>query len=88
MVEISSPRFAVTSCVTFSFEKECGSEKGRLLNVSGSVCSTCRQETARFPLMSVLTIYLQDALNCEGSFLPNVVTEACRIFHSADVLTT
>ena len=45
MVGIPSSRFAVTSCVTFSFEKECGSEKSRLLNVSGSVRSTRRQET-------------------------------------------
>ena len=37
------PRFAVTP--TFSFERECGSEKNRLPNVSGSVCSTRRQET-------------------------------------------
>ena len=45
MVEISSVRFAETPCVTFSFEKECGSEKSRLLNVSGSVRSTHRQKT-------------------------------------------
>ena len=45
MVEISCARFAVTPRVTFSFEKESGSEKSRLLNVSGSVCSTRPQET-------------------------------------------
>ena len=46
MVVISSVRFAVTPCATlcFSFEKEFRSEKSRLLDVSGSVCSTRRQE--------------------------------------------
>ena len=66
MVEISSTRFAVSPCSTF--EKECGSEKSRLLNVSGSACSTRRQETARLPLTSVL-ICLVDALKYGGSFL-------------------
>ena len=49
-----SARFAVTSCVTFSFEKECGSDKSWLLNILGCVCSTHRQETAGFPLSTVL----------------------------------
>jgi hypothetical protein len=42
---VVSARFAVTPCVTFSFEKECGSEESRLLNVSGSVCCTRHQKT-------------------------------------------
>ena len=50
MVEISSARFAVTPGVTFSFEKECGSEKSRLHNISGSLCSTRLQETVIVPL--------------------------------------
>ena len=38
MVEIASTRFAMTACVrpTYFFQKECGSEKSRLLNVLGT----------------------------------------------------
>jgi hypothetical protein len=45
MVEISRASSAVTPCVGFSLEKECGSEKSQLFNALGSVCSTHHQET-------------------------------------------
>ena len=56
----------MTPCVTFLLEKECG----RLLNGSDSVCSTRstrRQESAGFPVTSVL-------------IMPGGCVEAWRIF--------
>ena len=59
MLEIPSSRLAVTPCTVHHLIRieslhggdtkceVCGSEKSRLLNVSGSVCSTRRQDGDR-----------------------------------------